>query len=727
MPATAPAEKDMVQIALPENVEIKALVEYVSKRLGVNILYDENVGRKRVTISSPTKIPKDSLMGLLQSVLKMSGLALVDAGQKGWKKIVQNQDLVSATDRFERGQFNPGDNESTAVLTQVFDFKHVSAQTVDQTLRAFLSKPGGNSLVLQDQNLLIVTDFAGSLKRIAQLIDLLDQPRAKVNVRFVDLKNSEATDMARQVGDLLHQQDQLAGGGRSSDRRVTITTEPRTNRLVVISSKEDVDEVLKLVETLDVPIAAETHSYRLKYASPQRIDQLAKDAAGPDQMRARYKSVQVPESGLLIVTAPASVHKQVETLIRELDVPAAQAEQSNVRFYKLTNATAASVLSTIHSLESGGKGFASISQAFTPAIETAPNGGKYTGTNNPPPPPGQESPPPPFYQPTTGPAAKPSESASSALTSVKTKDAIVTADQNTNTIIVIAPPETQNVYRQLISILDKRRPQVLIEVTLVTLDISNTLSLGVEMSRPDSRHNQELVYTSFGLSKVDPLTGTLAPTGGLGFNGAIIRPDELDVIVQAVATSGNSKVLSIPKVLVNDNATATLTSVNEAPFTSVNASQTVSSTSFAGYTSAGTTITVTPHISEGDHLQLQYSVTLSSFSGNGANGVPPPRQTSAVNSEITVSNGFTAIVGGLAKTDQSETVTKLPFLGDIPLAGYLFSTHSNTDDKSRFFVFLRPIILRDDEFEDLKYFSEKDLKLAKLPAEFPQSQPRVMP
>jgi general secretion pathway protein D len=132
---------------------------------------------------------------------------------------------------------------------------------------------------------------------------------------------------------------------------------------------------------------------------------------------------------------------------------------------------------------------------------------------------------------------------------------------------------------------------------------------------------------------------------------AVVCPDVVDAVIRAPASSGWTSVLSVPKILVNDNASATLASVSEAPFTSINASDTVSTTSFAGYASAGTTVTLTPQISEGDHVVLDYAVTLNSFTGDGGGGVPPPRQTNNVSSRVTVPDGHAVIVGGLKRKD----------------------------------------------------------------------------
>ncbi len=207
----------------------------------------------------------------------------------------------------------------------------------------------------------------------------------------------------------------------------------------------------------------------------------------------------------------------------------------------------------------------------------------------------------------------------------------------------------------------------------------------------------------------------------------MLSTDVADIVVRALSTDARARVSSAPKILVNDNATGTLASIVEAPFTSVNASTTVATTSFAGYASAGTTITLTPHISsDGSHLQLDYAVALNSFSGQGSKDVPPPRQTNSITSKVTIPDGHTIVVGGLNRHDLSKTISSVPGLGKIPILEYLFSSRNKTESDSTLFVFIRPVILKDDQFEDLKFLSERDLKSAGIPSEYPSSEPLLV-
>jgi len=406
-----------------------------------------------------------------------------------------------------------------------------------------------------------------------------------------------------------------------------------------------------------------------------------------------------------------------------------------VRFYKLVNTTAAEVLATIRAFESDGQGLETLSRTMLgpSGSVVSPGAESFTGPNKPPAAPGEPPPTPPYYKEpepaTTRPAAGgAAESAPAAVRTVRTRDAMVTVDTNTNTLIVVAPPAVQAVYEKLIRMLDKRRPQVMVEVILVTLDTSGGFSLGVDMAHGDTTGDRRhLVFSVFGLSETDVAAASVALTPGTGFNGAIVHADTFSAVVRALSTSGRSKVVAAPKILVNDNASATLSSVSEAPYTSVNAVNSVASVSFAGYASAGTTVTLTPRISEGDHLNLQYSVTLNSFTGEGGSGVPPPRQTNTLNSEVTIPDGSAVIVGGLTRKDSSQTASKIPFLGEIPILKYLFGSRSRSDSQSTMFVFIRPVILRDDAFADLKYLSANELAAAEMPPEYPAGEPMLMP
>ena len=78
-----------VQLNFPQEVEIQVLIDYVSNRLGIKFLYDDQVRSKRISIKSPGQVPTSSVLAVLESALRMKGLVLADADAPGWKRIVQ--------------------------------------------------------------------------------------------------------------------------------------------------------------------------------------------------------------------------------------------------------------------------------------------------------------------------------------------------------------------------------------------------------------------------------------------------------------------------------------------------------------------------------------------------------------------------------------------------------------------------------------------------------------
>jgi type II secretory pathway component GspD/PulD (secretin) len=195
----------------------------------------------------------------------------------------------------------------------------------------------------------------------------------------------------------------------------------------------------------------------------------------------------------------------------------------------------------------------------------------------------------------------------------------------------------------------------------------------------------------------------------------------------------------MPKLLVGNNQQASINSVVQQPFASVNASNTVSTTSFGGTSDAGTVVTIKPQIAEGDHMNLDYSVSLSSFVGAASDPtLPPPRQENQVQSVATIPDGHTVVVGGIEVESESKSVSQVPLLGSIPVVGEAFKSRAKSSTRSRFFVFIRANILRGrgaggaggmggDGFEALRYISSKDAAAARVDDGFPDVQPRVIP
>jgi general secretion pathway protein D len=743
--ATEPSSKfkapATMQLALPPETELKTLIDLVSHRLGVPILCDESVANKRVSINSPKPIPVDTLLDVLRSALKMKGLALVETEPAGWKRVVLAEDLaqIATPQNSQAGAAGAGN----VAVTQTFTLSHGTPDQIQKVIEPFLTKKGANIVAVADKKLLIVTDYAPNLQRIARLIELIDQAGPERILKFQHIDNVEASELAAQISQALSARGSGPAAGGSA---ATVSADKRTNQLVIVGTARQIDDVLQLVRALDVPLTQRTHVYAFRHVDAERVDRLVKQTIDPVTAEHLYRSAVDRSDNLLVATGPERVHERIAQLAKELDTQTLKRGSSGLKFYRLKYADAQDVLNTLRAIEQKGSTVGDAG-AHGPAGRGGVSGpqssfGGVDGSSAPGAPSNASSPyggstpnASPIAQtsqtgsaaPTGAPAPMPGSSGPPGAGSIVPGAARVSIDTKSNSLIVIAERPVQQVYEDLIRALDRPRPQVMIEAKIVILDTSDNYSFGVEVSAPvTNRAAQILQFSSFGLSTVSAATGALAMNPAQGFNWALVDPSAASAVIQAMANHTRSKVLSAPRLLVADNSTGNLASVQEVPYTSVNASTTVATTSFAGFAEAGTTVQVQPRIMDDNHLQLQFNVSLNSFTGSGSNGVPPPRQTDSISSKVTVPDGYTVIVGGLTNRNNSVSFNGIPWVEMVPILRDLSSLQTKSFTQTTLFVFLRPVIMKDDKFRDLKYLSDRDIHCAGEQPNYPENCPLLV-
>src|SRR5262249_153279 len=161
-------------------------------------------------------------------------------------------------------------------------------------------------------------------------------------------------------------------------------------------------------------------------------------------------------------------------------------------------------------------------------------------------------------------------------------------------------------------------------------------------------------------------------------------------VLRALQTINKGRSLSMPRLLVANNQQETLDSVLTQPYASTNASNTVTTTSFGGAQDAGTQVTLKPQIAAGDHLNLEYSVSLSAWVGAGASAnLPRPKQQNKVQSAASLPDGYTVAVGGIELNAEGQGISQVPGLGNLPIIGEAFKNRSKTASRSRFYIFIR--------------------------------------
>ncbi len=763
-----------LQLSARGEIPLPDVLADFAAQLNFRIVFDKQLSTRKINLVAPDPIPLSALNELFQTILLSEGLVITDPDNRGIRRIVPNTAIASVTR--PSGEDEPLDRVEAAVpITRVFVLGDSSPANLAEIVRPFLTTPGGSVVPLDRGGLMLITDVASNVRRIEQLLALLDGRDVQIDVQFVPVQNVAAEPVAEQLQTIFdarqralgRQRGELVNAGGNGNQRaelggVEITVQPRTNSLILIGTPEEIEKVKTVLRELDRPLQTIQQTFGVRFISPERLDQVVRAAIGDRSPPPPYQSRI--ENNVLIVDTVAPVIELIEQTRRRLDTRIATGAESPVRFYKIKNVPAEELVETIRGVggrvavtrrrenvavrdritndvanlngprgnvpvQTGG-GFGVPNQFGFPNQAGGLNNGFGNqplveidaGLNNAG---GLQGGLQGFQRGLPGDLVRddqPVPEGDNVLT-----EAEVAVDVHTNTIIVVAPPEVQQIYATLIEQLDQRRPQVLIEARVVIVDTSDDYSLGVEVSGGDRQGLGRLfAFSSYGLSTADPTTGALQILPGVGFNGTLVDPNTADVVVRALANHRRARVLSTPRILVNDNAEGQLTSVLEVPFTSVNASQTVATTSFAGFAEAGTTITVTPTISDDNYLQLDYVVTLNSFTGAGAAGVPPPRQTNEIQSRVTVPDGYTVIVGGLTSKNESYNINSLPIVEQIPVLRDLLSLQTDSFAETSLFVFLKPVILREDKFKDLRFVSDRELAKACEPGNFPETPPLLL-
>jgi general secretion pathway protein D len=286
-----------------------------------------------------------------------------------------------------------------------------------------------------------------------------------------------------------------------------------------------------------------------------------------------------------------------------------------------------------------------------------------------------------------------------------TPDLTVQPAPELNAVVVRGTPQAIASIEQLITDLDVRRPQVLIEAAIAEITGDDAEALGVQLGTSGAVLNTQGAGTSF--DQAGPSLGSIlkalnVPAGALlgnGFTGNLRIGDDFSILVQALGTSTRANLLSTPQLTVLDNVPGEFVSGQNVPF--VTGSILTNSSNATPYTTierkdVGITLRVLPRINAGDTIRLQVNQEASSIATaqtQAASDLITNRR--AINTTVLADNGQTIVLGGLTSDDFQDARQQVPILGDIPIVGELFKSRREQHQKRTLFIFLKPTILRD--------------------------------
>ncbi len=720
------------RVQLPSEMELARLVDLAASRRGVRVEYDASALKSGVTLRMLDGLDDSSLWQFAQESLQYRGFVFVMREGSGTYAVVRLAEAASQAPVVHE-PLPPVGKLPEGYVTCVVKARYRSSKDLGEAVKPLLSKPGGAVASVPGTDLLMISEFSERFDALRPVLELLDSASAGAVVREVELRHTSADALVPLLTQVAAKKELVTGQRPVGD----VIAGAAPTSVLVIAPAGEIGAWAALVEQLDARAATETRAYTPRVFPAADVGRLAEQTAGAGDDR--FRLVVDDLTGTLIVTGTREQHERVSALVERLDAVEGAAARP-VRAFAIRNRGAGEIVGTLQQLiaagilESGGpdtsastsnaQQTAGPSQSFNPTFNPQVGDAGAASTKN-------------VVSAAGSPTAASAAARSHPLLpgredrrSEPSRPAglTLTADEGTNTLIAVGEPRLLAQVEALLVMLDVRQPQVMLEVTLVSLSESDTLSLGVELEKLDALGDASVRLSSlFGLSSATS-GGARTVGDAAGFTGAVLSPGDYSVILRALANVSEGRTTTMPKVLVSNNEQAQFSSVVQQPVTTTNiVSRDVTSTSFAGTQDAGTTISVRPQIAEGDHLVLTYSITQSAFVGQAAAaGIPPPRQNNSVSSSATIPDGHSVVVGGLEVLGESESVAKVPILGDIPLLGEVFKSRSTGVTKSKFYVFIRPVIMRHETFEDLKFASEKPAAESGVMDGLPAWEARVM-
>jgi len=282
----------------------------------------------------------------------------------------------------------------------------------------------------------------------------------------------------------------------------------------------------------------------------------------------------------------------------------------------------------------------------------------------------------------------------------------LTVNEATNSLIAKDVPQNIADIQQMIKLLDLPTPQVLIETRIVQANTNFARDLGVQWGGTTSMTttNQHNINLNAGPSTGDafnvqvpnfavnlPASGGAGSIGNLGFTlGRLVgTPFNLDLRLTAGEATGETKIISSPRVVTLDNKEAAIQQGDSIPFETVSDKGTQTQ-----FVDATLNLTVTPHITPNGSVIMKIKATKNAIGDFRSRLGAPSISKREATTEVMVQDGETTVIGGIFESTKSESETGVPWLSKIPGLSWLFKRQSVSDQTRELLIFITPSIVK---------------------------------
>jgi len=648
------------------DVSIQDIIKEMARRTCRNFIIEDGLKGNISIVSYKNASGAEAYQAFL-SALEVMGYTTVKVGD--FTKVIPVSDAKKSPIRVYEGGTVEDIPYIDNFITQIFQLDNVKVDEV-KTIVQQLAGAGADIIAYPPTNTLIVTDTGVNIRRMWRIVSELDVAAPKSTIRYYSLKFAEAVEMAKMIEEIYGVEsaasESTSNNNRSRDRR---NRRNRRNR------------------DRDAPSSAETTSTSVGSES-RYISQIVADE----------------RTNTMIVRANEAAFDEIEELLAELDVDIDPASRSQIHVIYLEHAKAEDVAQVLSNLtEEGRRSSSSTGRRRT----NDRNNRNARGSQN----------------RRGGPIGRSGDS-NSGVSEGKTgvtaafEDGVkITADENTNSLVIIASRESYAILKRVIDRLDIRRKQVFVEAVIMEMASDDSLDAGVgfHMGMPGESDNTlsmgsaQLNATSFGLDAQSLLSGLamgvfgeaidVAIPDGTGGNSTLSVP-AFGVALNALQANSMVNILSTPNILTLDNEEAKIVVGRNIPFP-ISSGLDANGNQLVSYQREDVAITlkVTPQINESNYVTLEIMQEVSEIEedSSGLDVTSAGFITSKRTAETTVlvKDNQTVVIGGLMGQTETEVETKVPLLGDIPLIGALFRGRRDSSRKTNMLIVLTPHIIDD--------------------------------
>ena len=598
-----------------------------------------------VNLSSGRAIPKKDLLYVLESALRLSGVALVRDGS-GYR-------LIPTADAAGTGSVDRARDPEAGYGISIIPLHHVSAPTLMKMLDNFAAKAG---MVRAEptRNLLVIQGNAADRRAAIDTVLSFDADWMRgQSVGIYPLINSTPEPIITELERIID-----AGEGGLSQNLVKLQAVARQNAIMVVSRKP---EFLKRISTwitrLDKSGAAGTgvKVYRMRYGDARQIAALLNEILLGNSL----SSLDSPNNQL----APGQGSVALSSNGRP-NFGGAQQRTSSGSQQQSTTATGAGFDAR----------FADASGGRSTLGSALPNSG--------------------LARTQTPPGAVAAGAPGPILPNVR-----IAPDAVNNALVIYANQEDYRIIERTLHQIDRPQLQVAIDATIAEITLNDQLRYGVQLFLKSKdvglKADQGSIVNTAATVASSALINRFLP----GFNFLIGTEAEPRIILDALRTVTSVKVLSTPSIVVVDNQFASLLVGDQIPITTRTAQSvdvaTAPIVNNIDYRNTGVILKVAPRINANGNVLLDVEQEISSVANNAtADTLTPTISQRKVRSSISVANGQTVLLAGLISERQDRGRSGLPGVEQVPGLGELFSRNSGAMQRTELIIFIRPQIIR---------------------------------